>query len=71
MLEKFKEFRTLVETGTRKIENLHSDRGGEYISNDFNRYCKQHGIQRHLTAGYSLEQNGLVERKNCTLLEGI
>jgi hypothetical protein len=69
--EKFKEFWTLVETSNRKIENLHSDRGKEYISHEFNNYCKQHGIQRNLTAGYSPQQNGVAERKNCTLLEGI
>jgi hypothetical protein len=69
--EKFKEFWTLEETSNRKIENLHSDRGKEYISHEFNNYCKQHGIQRNLTAGYSPQQNGVAERKNCTLLEGI
>ena len=37
----------------------------------FHCYCKLHGIARQSTAWYSPHQNGLAERKNRTLLEGI
>ena len=32
-------------------------------------FCDKHGIQRHLTAPYSPQQNGVVERRNRTLME--
>ena len=70
-LDSFKQFKSLVETPSVRIETLRSDRGGEYLSQDFIDYCKLHGIARQLTAGYSPHQNGLAERKNKTLLEGI
>jgi IS30 family transposase len=71
ILDKFKEFRALVETKTHRIKCLRSNQGGEYMSKDFISYCKQQGIQRHLTAGYSPQQNAIAERQNKYLLEGI
>ena len=50
-----------------KIKTFISDRGGEFTSNEFSRYCLEHGIKRQLTAPYSPQQNGVVERKNTTL----
>jgi len=47
-----------------KIKVLRSDRGGEYISREFEEYCQNVGIQRQLTAAYSPQQNGVAERKN-------
>lgn len=38
-------------------------------SHEFQTYCDKHGINRHLTAPYSPQQNGVVERRNRTLLE--
>ena len=67
----FMEFKSLVETPLRKIESLRSDRRGEYTSTDFKQLCKKHGIHHQLTAGYAPEQNGVAERKNRHLLEGI
>nr|GEW22933.1 zinc finger, CCHC-type [Tanacetum cinerariifolium] len=45
-----------------------ADRGGEFTSNEFNKYCKENGIARQLTAPYSPQQNGVVERRNRTVL---
>lgn len=39
------------------------------MSHEFDGYCKTNGIQRHMTAPYSPQQNGVVERRNRTLLE--
>ena len=51
----------------RKIKNIRSDRGGEYIpSND---YCEKEGIIHEVTPTYSPESNGFAERKNRTLKE--
>nr|GEY55852.1 ribonuclease H-like domain, reverse transcriptase, RNA-dependent DNA polymerase [Tanacetum cinerariifolium] len=47
---------------------LRTDRGGEFISNEFTQYCKENGITRQLTAPYSPQQNGVVERRNRTIM---
>lgn len=67
--EKFKRFKTMVEqeTGTT-IKTLRTDRGGEFTSQEFQLFCETSGIQRHLTAPYSPQQNRVVERRNMTLL---
>ena len=39
------------------------------MSQEFISYCDKNGINRHLTAPYSPQQNGVVERRNRTLLE--
>ncbi|KAL1219423.1 Retrovirus-related Pol polyprotein from transposon TNT 1-94 [Cardamine amara subsp. amara] len=46
-----------------------TDRGGEFISHEFQSFCEKYGIKRQLTAPYSPQQNGVVERRNRTLLE--
>ena len=67
---RFKKFKVLIEreAGTT-IKTLRTDRGGEFTSHDFNNFCEENGIQRHLTAPYSPQQNGVVERRNRTVLE--
>jgi hypothetical protein len=51
------------------IKCLRSDGGGEYFSNEFNEYLKEHGIQRKYSCSYSPQQNGIVERKNMHIVE--
>jgi transposase InsO family protein len=55
----------------QKIKTFRTDRGGEFTSHEFNRFCESEGIIRHLTAPYTPQQNGVVERRNRTLLEMI
>ncbi|RVX05780.1 Retrovirus-related Pol polyprotein from transposon TNT 1-94 [Vitis vinifera] len=43
-------------------------RGGEFTSHEFNVFCKANGISRQLTAVYTPQQNGVVERKNRTIM---
>nr|GEW87603.1 zinc finger, CCHC-type [Tanacetum cinerariifolium] len=65
----FKEFRQQIEMEMRmKLKMLRTDRGGEFTSNEFTKYCKENEIARQLTAPYSPQQNGVVERRNRTLL---
>ncbi|KAK1629597.1 hypothetical protein QYE76_003912 [Lolium multiflorum] len=59
--------RVEVETG-RKLRTLRTDRGGEFTSTEFSEYCDNRGVQRHLTAPYSPQQNGVVERRNQTVV---
>ncbi|XP_076918584.1 uncharacterized protein LOC143579055 [Bidens hawaiensis] len=47
---------------------LRTDRGGEFTSSEFHQFCKDNGIARQLTAPYSPQQNGVVERRNRTML---
>jgi hypothetical protein len=46
-----------------------SDRGGEFNSLDFADFCDASGIRHNTTAPYSPQQNGVVERRNQTVVE--
>ncbi|XP_055814518.1 uncharacterized protein LOC129884204 [Solanum dulcamara] len=66
----FKNFKAFVERQSGcKLKSLRSDNGGEYTSNEFNKYCEEMGIDHKLTVSYSPEQNGVSERKNRTVVE--
>ncbi|GJU96164.1 ribonuclease H-like domain, reverse transcriptase, RNA-dependent DNA polymerase [Tanacetum coccineum] len=65
----FKEYKSTVEKELRTtLRMLRTDRGGEFTSNEFTQYCKENGIARQLTAPYSPQQNGVVERRNRTII---
>ncbi|KAL8135853.1 hypothetical protein AgCh_010456 [Apium graveolens] len=69
-LDKFKEFKALAEKQIGLyLKILRSDRGGEYTSNLFRRFCRAHGINHQLTTAYTPQQNGVTERKNRTILD--
>ncbi|GJW64219.1 retrovirus-related pol polyprotein from transposon TNT 1-94, partial [Tanacetum coccineum] len=53
----------------KNIKILRADRGGEFVSKEFNDFCDEQGIQRLLTTPYSPEQNGVAERKNRTVVK--
>ena len=64
-LNSFKCFKTMVEKEIGLfVKCFRTDRGGEFNSNEFNDFCKQSGIKRQLTTAYTLQQNGVAERKN-------
>jgi transposase InsO family protein len=66
---RFQEFRALVENQTgRKTRVLRSNNGGEYTSKEFKDYCTAVGIKKELTVPYNPQQNGVVERKNRTVV---
>jgi len=66
----FKKFKALAENELGKsLKVFRSDRGGEFTSLEFNSFCDINGIKRHLTAPYSPQQNGIVERRNRTLMD--
>ncbi|KAJ9554165.1 hypothetical protein OSB04_018210 [Centaurea solstitialis] len=65
----FKNFKIAVEKQAgASILCLRTDRGGEFNSNEFSTFCKEHGISRQLTAAYTPQQNGIAERKNRTIM---
>lgn len=52
-----------------KSKVIHSDGGGEYIGTEFTKHMDQQSVQYQRTASYSLQQNGVAERKNHTLVK--
>ena len=65
----FKHFKSMAEKQTGLfVKCLHTDRGGEFISNEFNEFCKHNGIKRQMTTAYTPQQNGIAERKNRTVM---
>ncbi|GJR50420.1 retrotransposon protein, putative, ty1-copia subclass [Tanacetum coccineum] len=70
VFETFKVFQKEVENQLGKtIKSLRSDRGGEYISQEFLDHLKDHGIIAHRTPPYTPQHNGVSERRNRTLLD--
>ena len=70
VFRKFKEFKALIENHTeKKIKTFWSDNGGELTSNELKELCKDSGIKRELSTPYNPQQNGIVERKNRTIME--
>ena len=66
----FKIYKAEVENQLeKKIKRVRSDRGGEYLSNEFGEYCVEHGIIHETTAPYSPQSNGVAEWKNQTLMD--
>ena len=48
---------------------MRSDNGTEYTYSQFQKFCKEHGIQRHFTVCKTPQQNGISERMNRSLAE--
>ena len=65
----FKKFKTPMESESNRafIKCLRTDRGGEFSSEEFSKWCEEKGVQRQLTTPYMPQQNG-VERKNMTVV---
>ena len=68
--ERFKEFKNEVQNQLGKsIKAIRSDRGGEYLSQEFDHYLKECGIVSQLTPPGTPQWNGVSERRNRTLLD--
>lgn len=64
----FRKFKMMVEKRTENsIKMLRTDRGGEFCSKEFTKYCEEVGIIRQFTAPYTPQQNRVVERRNRTV----
>uniref|UniRef100_A0A2N9HS45 Integrase catalytic domain-containing protein n=1 Tax=Fagus sylvatica TaxID=28930 RepID=A0A2N9HS45_FAGSY len=69
-LDCFRRFMNLVENQMeRTIKTLRTDRGREYLSEQFRELCENKGIRRQLTIPGTPQQNGVAERRNRTLLD--
>ena len=70
VFSKFKEFKALIKNHTeKKIKTFRSDNGGEFTLDEFKELCKESGIKRELSTPYNLQQNGIAEQKNKTIME--
>ena len=60
---RFKRFKESVEKQVDlSIKTFYTDRGGEFTSIEFNRFCKENGVSRHLTAPY--KSNRMISNTN-------
>ncbi|GKD21663.1 retrotransposon protein, putative, ty1-copia subclass, partial [Tanacetum coccineum] len=70
VFETFKVFQNKVENQLGKtIKSLCSDRGGEYMSQEFLDHLKDHRIFPYRTPPYTPQHSGVSERRNRTLLD--
>ena len=68
-LEKFKEYLAEAEWQTGcKLKTLQMDGGGKYFLLDFTSYLKSIGITHELMNLHTLQENGIAERVNWTLV---
>ena len=69
-LDCFRRYMRLVENQLDKsIKVFRTDRGREYLFEQFKELCDEKGIARQLKMPYTPQQNGVVKRRNRTLLE--
>jgi hypothetical protein len=55
----------------RYCHTYRADRGGEFLASDVQNFLREKGIKFEFTVPQSSPQNGISERKNRTLVEGI
>jgi hypothetical protein len=66
----FKKFKAYAENATgKRIKVMRDDKGGEYMSLEFERFLADNGIMRQHTVRNEPHQNGVAERVNRTLAE--
>jgi transposase InsO family protein len=68
VFDNFLAYKAIVEKQyEHQIQKLRTNNGGEYVNNNFTSYCITQGIQMQHIVLYTLQKNGVAERKNCTL----
>ncbi|CAJ2637485.1 unnamed protein product [Trifolium pratense] len=66
----FKKFAKQIQNEkSLKITSIRSDHGGEFQNAFFEEFCEEHGIFLNFSAPRTPQQNGVVERKNRSLIE--
>jgi transposase InsO family protein len=62
---------TLENLSGHKLRAVRTDRGGEYLNRELDRYFAGKGVLHQTTAPYTPEQNGKAERLNRTIMERV
>lgn len=66
----FKQFLAMAKNVLKcTMGTLRSDRGGKYMSHEFNAFLASCGIKHQSTVSYTPQQNGVAKRKNRSLTE--
>ena len=66
----FKKFLTRADNGFElTVKKVRSDNGSEFRNTRVEELCDDKGIKHEFSTKYTPEQNGLVERKNRTLID--
>jgi IS30 family transposase len=66
----FRKIKALAETESGvRLKAFRSDRGGEFNSLEFKEYYDEQGVKHFTMAPYTPQQNGVVERRNRTVVE--
>ena len=66
----YKNYKAWAETQhNAKLKQLQSDRGGEYLSMEFDQHLKSKGTIQSLTVHDTPKHNGVAEMLNHTLVE--
>ncbi|GJR09740.1 putative ribonuclease H-like domain-containing protein [Tanacetum coccineum] len=52
-----------------KVKIIRCDNGTEFKNKEMNQFCEMKGIKREFSVARTLQQNGVAERKNRTLIE--
>jgi transposase InsO family protein len=52
-----------------RIKNIRSDNGTEFKNSQIEGFLEKEGIKHEFSSPYTPQQNGVVERKNRTLLD--
>jgi transposase InsO family protein len=66
----FKKIKASAETELgEKLRAIRTDRGGEFNSQLVTIFCNETGIKHYTTTPYTPQQNGVVERRNQTVVE--
>jgi len=69
-LDFFKKIKSRAEAESDgKLKALRTDRGGEFTSHLFSVFCSEGGVKHYTTTPYTPQQNGVVERRNQTVVE--
>ncbi|GJX34335.1 retrovirus-related pol polyprotein from transposon TNT 1-94 [Tanacetum coccineum] len=64
------DFPRLVQRGLHaQVRTVLTDKGTEFLNKTFHAYLAQEGIEHQTSTARTPEQNGVVERWNCTLVE--
>ncbi|WVZ93799.1 hypothetical protein U9M48_039754 [Paspalum notatum var. saurae] len=53
----------------KALRAIRSDNGGEFRNSGFENFCRDLGLEHQFSSPYTPRQNGVVERKNRTLVE--
>jgi transposase InsO family protein len=51
------------------IKKVLSDNGSKFCNNNIEEYLDEEGIKHEVSAPYTPQQNGVLERKDCTLID--